>query len=103
MAYLLLAFPILFGIILMLRLYASASPASLTRAVRRTAIVSAALGALLLMFRAPFGFTFVGIGAILPLTLRWPALWPDFGAPLDPARGKSSRIDTKRLRMALDH
>jgi hypothetical protein len=103
MAYLLLAFPILFGIILMLRVYASASPASLTRAVRRTAIVSAALGALLLMFRAPLGFTFAGIGAILPLTLRWPALWPDFGAPLDQARGKSSRIDTKRLRMALDH
>lgn len=103
MAYLLLGVFILFGVILMLRAYASASPASLNRAVRRTAIGSAVLGAVLLLLRAPLGFTFVGIGAILPLTLRWRALWPDFGAPINQPRGKSSRIDTKYLRMALDH
>ena len=103
MTYLLLGLPILAGVILMLRMYASASPASLTRAVRRTAIVSATLGAMLLLLRVPLGFMFVGISAILPLTLRWRALWPDFGAPLNQPRGKSSRIDTKHLRMALDH
>jgi len=103
MAYLLLGLFTLCGVILMLRLYASASPASLTRAVRRAAIVSAALGALLLLLRVPLGFTFVGIGAFLPLTLRWRALWPDFGAPPNQPRGKSSQIDTKYLHMALDH
>ena len=103
MAYLLLGLLALFGTVLMLRIYASASPASLTRAVRRTAIVSAILGALLLLLRLPLGYMFVGIGAILPLTLRWRALWPDFGAPPNQPRGKASRIDTKHLRMALDH
>ncbi|HEV8391872.1 MAG TPA: DnaJ domain-containing protein [Dongiaceae bacterium] len=103
MVYLLLGLLTLFGAVLMLRTYASASPASLTRAVRRTAIVSAMLGAVLLLLRLPLGFVFVGIGAILPLTLRWRALWPDFGAPLNQPRGKTSRIDTKHLRMALDH
>jgi hypothetical protein len=103
MAYILLGLLTLFGAVLMLRIYASASPASLTRAVRRTAIVSAILGALLLLLRLPLGYMFVGIGAILPLTLRWRALWPDFGVPLHQPRGKASRIETKHLRMALDH
>ncbi len=102
MSYLLLGLVTLFGLILALRLYATASPAGLTRAVRRTATILAALGAGLLLFRAPLGFVLVGIAAILPLTLRWPALWPDFGA-LNQPRGKSSRIDTRHLRMALDH
>src|SRR6185295_13809557 len=103
MAYLLLGLLALFGTVLLLRIYASASPASLTRAVRRTAIVSAILGAVLLLLRLPLGYMLVGIGAILPLTLRWRALWPDFGVPLNQPRGKTSRIDTKYLRMALDH
>ena len=103
MTYLLLGLPTLFGVVILLRIYASASPASLSRAVRRTAIASAILGAMLLLLRVPLGFMFVGIGAILPLTLRWRALWPDFGVPLNQPRGKTSRIDTKYLRMALDH
>jgi len=53
--------------------------------------------------RLPLGYMFVGIGAILPLTLRWRALWPDFGGPFSQPRGKSSRIETRHLRMALDH
>jgi DnaJ domain len=101
MAYLLLGLVALFCIILMVRMYASASPASLSRAVQRMAVVSAALGAVLLLLRMPIGFTFLGIGAILPLTLRWRALWPDFDA--QPHHRKTSRIETRYLRMALDH
>jgi hypothetical protein len=101
--YLLLSLLILAGIVIMLRAYASASPASLTRAVRRTAIVSAALGAVLLLFRIPLGSILVGIGAIMPLMLRWRALWPTLGSSPDQSAGKTSRIDTKYLRMALDH
>jgi hypothetical protein len=102
-AYLLLGLLTLACAVLMLRVYASASPASLTRAVRRTAIISAALGAVLLLLRVPLGFMFLGVSATLPLTLRWRALWPDFGAPPNQPRRKSSRIETKYLRMALDH
>jgi hypothetical protein len=103
MVYLLLGLIALSGIVLMLRVYASASPASLDRTVRRAAIASAVLGALLLLFRVPLGFVFLTVSAILPLTLRWRALWPDFGAAPNRPRGKFSRIETKRLRMALDH
>jgi hypothetical protein len=102
-SYLLLGLLILAGIIILLRAYVSANPASLARALRRAAIIAAALGALLLLFRVPLGTILVGIGGILPLLLRWRALWPAFGsAPNQPA-GKTSRIDTKYLRMALDH
>jgi hypothetical protein len=101
--YLLLGLLVLAGTILLLRAFASSSPEGLTRAVRRVAIASGALGVLLLLFRAPLGSVLVGLGAVLPLTLRWRALWPAFGpAPHQPA-GKTSRIDTKYLRMALDH
>ena len=62
MTYLLLGLPTLFAVVLLLRIYASASPASLTRAVRRTAIVSAILGTLLLLLRLPLGFMFFGLG-----------------------------------------
>ena len=102
-AYLLLGLLTLACAVLMLRLYASASPASLTRAVRRTAAASAALGTLLLLLRMPIGFMVVGVSAVLPLTLRWRALWPDFGAPQNQPRGQTSRIETRYLRMALDH
>jgi len=103
MVYLLLGLFALSGIVFMLRVYASASPASLDRAMRRAAIASAVLGALLLLFRMPLGLVLFGVGAILPLTLRWRALWPDFGAAPNRPRGKFSRIETKRLRMALHH
>jgi len=103
MSYLLLGLLGLACVTLMLRLYASTSPATLIRAAQRTAMISAALGTLLLLLRVPLGSTLLGIGAIIPLMLRWRALWPVFaGAPGQPA-GKTSRIDTKCLRMALDH
>jgi len=103
MSYLLLGLLILASIVMMLRAYASTSSTSLTRAVRRTAIISAALGAVLLLLRVPLGFILVGVGAILPLTLLWPALWPVLSASSKQPAGKTSRIDTKYLRMALDH
>lgn len=103
MAHLLLVLLALSCVILMLRVYASASPTSLARAARRTAIASAALGAVLLLFRAPLGFVFLGVSAALPLTLRWRALWPDFGTSPGRPEGKNSRIDTRYLRMVLDH
>jgi DnaJ domain len=103
MAYLLLVLLALSCAILMLRVFASASPASLARSARRTAVASAALGAVLLLFRMPVGFVFLGVSAALPLTLRWRALWPDFGASPSRPSGKNSRIDTRYLRMVLDH
>jgi hypothetical protein len=102
-AYLLLGLLILAGTIFLLRAYASSNPQSLARAVRRAAIISAALGALLLLFRVPLGSILVGVGGLLPLTLRWRALWPAFGSAPNQPTGKTSRIDTKYLRMALDH
>lgn len=101
--YLLLGIFVLSCAVGMLRLYASASPGGLARAVRRTATISAAFGAILLLARMPLGLVFLGIGAVLPLTLRWRMLWPGHGAPTNQSRGKTSIIDTRHLRMALDH
>lgn len=103
MAYLAIGFLILLGVIAVLRAYASANPSTLATAAKRTALGSAALGAVLLLLRVPLGIVFLAVGAALPLALRWSALWPDFGAAGGRPRGKTSRIDTKYLSMELNH
>jgi hypothetical protein len=104
MAYLAIGVLILVGIIAMLRAYASANPTTLATAAKRTALGSAALGAILLLLRVPLGIAFIMIGLALPLALRWNALWPDFRtAPGGQRRGKTSRIATKYLTMELNH
>ncbi|HUL09861.1 MAG TPA: DnaJ domain-containing protein [Candidatus Acidoferrum sp.] len=104
MAYLAIGVLILLGVIAMLRAYASANPHTLAVVAKRTALGSAALGAVLLLFRVPLGIVFLAIGAALPLALRWSALWPDFGAAArGRPRGKTSRISTKYLTMELNH
>jgi hypothetical protein len=104
MAYLAIGVLILIGVIAMLRAYASANPHTLATAARRTALGSAALGAVLLLLRVPLlGILFLAVGAALPLALRWNALWPDFGAASGWPRGKTSRISTKYLTMELNH
>ena len=64
----------------MLRAYASANPSTLATAAKRTALGSAALGAVLLLLRVPLGIVFLAVGVALPLALRWNALWPESGA-----------------------
>ena len=103
MAYLAIGFLILLGVIAVLRAYASANPATLATAVKRTALGSAALGAVLLLLRVPLGLIFLAVGAALPLALRWNALWPDFNGAAGRPRGKTSRIATKYLTMELNH
>jgi hypothetical protein len=103
MPYLAIGFLILVGVVAMLRAYASANPATLATAVKRTALGSVALGAVLLLLRVPLGLVFLAIGVALPLALRWNALWPDSGAQPGRPRGKTSRIDTKYLTMELNH
>jgi hypothetical protein len=103
MAFLAIGFLILVGVIAMLRAYASANPSTLATAVKRTALGSAALGAVLLLLRVPLGLVFLAVGVALPLALRWNALWPDSGAQPGRPRGKTSRIDTKYLSMELNH
>lgn len=102
--YLLLGLATLLAAVVALRRYASAGSVDLERATRRTAVASAVFGALLLLLRMPIGVMFLGVGAALPFTLRWRGLWPDLGGGWPRQQhGKRSLIETKILRMALDH
>jgi hypothetical protein len=104
MAYLAIGVLILLGVIAMLRAYASVNPTTLARAAKRTALGSAALGAVLLLLRVPLlGIAFLMVGIALPLALRWNALWPDFRSGAGGSRGRTSRIATKYLTMELNH
>jgi len=102
--YLLLGLATLLGAVAALRGYASAGSVDLARATRRTAVASAVFGAVLLLLRMPLGLMFLGVGAALPFTLRWRGgLWPNLGGRPGQQRGKRSLIETRHLRMALDH
>lgn len=104
MAYLAIGVLILLGVIAMLRAYASANPTTLAMAAKGTALGSAILGVILLLFRVQvLGIAFLLVGAALPLALRWNALWPDFRAAGGGSRGRTSRIATKYLTMELNH
>lgn len=103
MAYLAIGLLALLGVFAMLRVYATADPASLATAVRRTALCSAVLGTVLLLLRVPLGLMFLALGAALPLSLRWRAVWPRADGSAPGRRNKTSQIKTKHLSMVLDH
>lgn len=101
-AFLLLGLLTLIAALLLLRLYAGPDTARLTRATWRTAIAFAVIGVALLVLRVPLGFMFVGVSAILPWTLRRQGPQPAPGAG-GSSPGPDSRVETKYLRMVLDH
>jgi DnaJ domain len=102
-AHLVFGFFILVAVLALLRVYAAAHPAKLATAVRRTAFGSAMLGLALLALRIPFGSVLLGIAGLLPMLLRWSALWPQADVFGRRSQGGTSQIETKYLRMVLDH
>lgn len=96
--------------VLVLRLFVAADPKKLARAIVWTA--SGVLGALFLYLAVTgrLSWLFVAIPAIMPWIFRARALARMFktfsrmrGAPTGAASGQTSRVETRHLRMTLDH
>ncbi len=102
-SYLAIGLLILLGVLALLRVYTAAQPAKLATAIRRTAFGFAILGVALLILRVPFGSVFLAIAGLLPMLLRWGALWPRADGFAQKSPDGTSQIETRYLRMTLDH
>ena len=113
---LLLVLLALAGIILLLRWFLSTPAETITRHIRRSAIILAAgillyltatgrlhwpfalLGSLL-----PFARKILGLLQFIPLLRRLATRFQSMGAGVNPTPGQQSRVETRLLRMMLDH
>ena len=102
-SYLAIGLLILLGVVALLRAYTTAHPAKLATAIRRTAFCFAILGVALLVLRVPLGSVFLAVAGLLPMLLRWGALWPRADGFARASRDGTSQIETRYLRMTLDH
>ena len=102
-SYLAIGLLILLGVLALLRMYTTAQPAKLATAIRRTAFGFAILGVAFLILRVPFGSVFLAIAGLLPMLLRWGALWPRADVFAQKSPDGTSQIETRYLRMTLDH
>ena len=102
MLYLLGGVAILCGFLLLAYLYVNADPARLARAVKWGGISVAALAllALVVLTEGRVLFLAAPLGALVPL---WRRLRPMFAGMRGPATNSSSTVETRYIRMSLDH
>lgn len=103
LAFLLLGALTLAAAILLLQLHAGSDSAKLARATWRTVIALAVAGVSLLVLRVPLGFMLIGVSALLPWTLMLRGRQTGAGTAAGQGTGQDSRVETKYLRMVLDH
>lgn len=102
-AYLLFGLILLGGLVLLLKWFTSVEPRQVLRALTW---VGAAVGVVLVLYLlwggartlAPFAFAF-----LLPLLFRLPSLVRRLRSTLGPQPGQTSTVETRFLRMVLDH
>jgi hypothetical protein len=103
MPYLVLGLALVVGLFLLAYGIANAKPATLKRAfVWSAAIVGAVVLGVLIITRQWSVFSWLLFG-LLPLFMRWRALWRMAKSWRGPSPGQTSDVETKYLRMQLDH
>jgi hypothetical protein len=85
------------------RWFAKADPEKIRRLMKWGA---AGVGGIILLWLTATGrlnAILLLLGALLPLIMRWHALWQRAKAAAGPARGRISQIETRFLRVSLEH
>jgi hypothetical protein len=102
-AYLLLGAAILIGSLLIARWYVTSEPQTVVRVLRWTlAIVGLALAVVIVLGGARYLLAFIW-PLFIPLLLRSRLLLDRLKAAYGPTQGQSSTVETRFLRMTLDH
>jgi hypothetical protein len=101
--YLLLAVLLAVTLVPLLRWVARAEPAQVARTLRLLAVTFGAAGVLLLVLSGRLQALVLSLGALLPLLGRVAATWQRARAAAATARGNRSQVETRWLRMSLDH
>ena len=103
MPYLLLGIAGLIAVILVARWFATAEPAQAARVVRWGTAILAVLLAVYLAVSGRWGLAPVILFGLLPWLMRGRAIRNVMKNMRGPTPGKSSNVDTRYLRMVLDH
>ena len=101
--YYILGLFLVMGLFLVARWFVSAEPKEVARAARWVLIVIGTMAVVYLVLLRRFGLALWLIVMLLPLVLRWRAVLQRLKASAGPSPGRSSTIETRFLRMVLDH
>ena len=102
-AYFLLGFALLAGLLLLARWFVAADPAQVTKAARWGLLAVAVVAALVFVFAGRHLLLAFLLPALLPFLMRSRALWRRAKAAAGPMPGQTSEVATRFLRMVLDH
>lgn len=103
LTYYILGLSLVIGLLLVARWFVSAEPKEVARAARWVLIVIGTMAAVYLILLRRFGLALWLLVLLLPLVLRWRAVLQRLKAAGGPSPGRSSQIETRFLRMVLDH
>ncbi|WP_455373224.1 DnaJ domain-containing protein [Limibacillus halophilus] len=101
--YLVLALSLLAGIFFLLKWFAQAPPGTVVKTIVWTLAIIAGIGVLLLAFLKRYQLAVFFLPFLLPVLTQLPSLWRRFKAARGGTRGQSSKVNTRFLRMMLDH
>jgi hypothetical protein len=101
--YLVLALCLLAGAFFLLKWFVQAPPGTVVKTIVWTLAILAGLGVLLMAFLKRYQLAIYFLPFLLPLLTQLPSIWRRFKAARGGTRGQSSKVNTRFLRMVLDH
>lgn len=102
-AYFILGLGLLVALVLMLRWFAQADPRGVLKAAGWTVGVIAAVAGLALLWFGRYQLAWIALPAILGMLSRWRDIRNALKSMRGPSQGQSSEVETRFLRMTLEH
>jgi hypothetical protein len=103
LAYVFLAICLLVGGALLLRWFAQAPPGTIKKTLLWTIGIIALCGVLVMVFLKRYQLALYFAPLLLPFLLQAPSFWRRYKAARGGSKGQSSSVNTRVLRMTLDH
>lgn len=101
--YFILGLCLLAGAIFLARWFVATEPRKVLTAARWVAAILGLILGAFLLWGGRHALAALAIPALIPLLLRWRALWHRIKAAQGPQPGQASEVETRFLRMTLDH
>jgi len=102
-AYFLLGICLLVGVVLIARWFTAAEPRRVVVLLRWVAAILGLIVGGVLLWGGRDAWAMLTIPMLIPLALRWRTLWNRMKAAQGPIPGQTSQVETRFLRMTLDH
>lgn len=102
-AYFLLGICLLVGVVLIARWFATTEPRRVVLLLRWVVAILGLIVGAALLWGGRDVWAMVAIPMLIPLAMRWRALWNRMKAAQGPIPGQTSQVETRFLRMSLDH